>query len=60
MSDYQRQAQAGTDGGQVVQGSKAVFEYVEVFYNHIREHSALGYQSPVYTERDCQTVRPVS
>jgi transposase InsO family protein len=24
----------------------AVFEYIEVFYNRFRKHSALGYQSP--------------
>jgi putative transposase len=26
---------------------RAIFEYVEVFYNRVRFHSALGYQSPV-------------
>jgi putative transposase len=24
----------------------SIFEYVEVFYNRIRRHSALGYRSP--------------
>jgi len=29
------------------QARLAIFEYVEVFYNRVRLHSALGYQSPV-------------
>lgn len=29
------------------QARRAIFEYVEVFYNRVRFHSALGYQSPV-------------
>jgi putative transposase len=37
----------------------AVFEYVELFYNRIRMHSALGYQSPVQVEREYQPVRSV-
>ena len=28
----------------------AIFEYIEVFYNRIRRHSALGYQSPLAFE----------
>ena len=24
----------------------SLFEYIEVFYNRVRRHSALGYQSP--------------
>ena len=38
----------------------AVFEYVELFYNRIRMHSALGYRAPMQAERDYQTVRTVS
>ena len=33
------------------QTQSAIFEYVEVFYNRKRLHSALGYQSPVDFER---------
>ncbi|WP_287597031.1 IS3 family transposase, partial [Thermomonas sp.] len=38
----------------------AVFEYVELFYDRIRMHSALGYRAPMQAERDYQTVRTVS
>lgn len=38
----------------------AVFEYVELFYNRVRMHSALGYRSPIQAERGYQTVRSVS
>jgi transposase InsO family protein len=30
---------------------RAIFEYIEVFYNRKRRHSALGYQSPADYER---------
>lgn len=29
------------------QAMNSIFEYIEVFYNRIRKHSALGYKSPV-------------
>lgn len=38
----------------------AVFEYVELFYNRVRMHSALGYRAPMQAERDYPSVRSVS
>jgi transposase InsO family protein len=28
----------------------SIFEYIEVFYNRVRRHSAIGYQSPAQYE----------
>jgi putative transposase len=33
------------------QATQSIFEYIEVFYNRIRKHSALGYCSPVEFEQ---------
>ena len=33
-----------------VELSTAMFEYIEVFYNRQRRHSALGYVSPIQYE----------
>jgi putative transposase len=38
----------------------ALFEYIEVFYNRNRRHSALGYQSPDAFERRLPTTTPVA
>jgi putative transposase len=39
--DYQSRAEAKTD----------IFEYIEVFYNRVRRHSYLGYESPLVFEQ---------
>ena len=36
------------------EAAAAIFEYIEVFYNRIRKHSKLGYQSPVEFRRNHQ------
>ena len=36
---------------------RAIFEYIEVFYNRKRRHSSLGYLSPVQYERQVKTKR---
>jgi putative transposase len=38
----------------------AVFDYVELFYNRVRMHSALNYRAPVQAEHLYQPVRAVS
>ncbi|TNE52541.1 MAG: IS3 family transposase [Sphingomonadales bacterium] len=37
----------------IAAAKSAIFEYIEVFYNRKRRHSALGYLSPVEYERKC-------
>jgi len=33
-----------------MEAKQSIFEYIEVFYNRKRKHSALGYVSPVEFE----------
>ncbi len=35
---------------------RRLFEYLEIFYNRVRRHSALGYKSPVAFENELSTV----
>jgi putative transposase len=46
--DYETRAQARA----------SIVEYIEVFYNRQRRHSALGYQSPVAFEQQAREVAP--
>jgi transposase InsO family protein len=45
-STLKREAVGGRVFESVAQARAAVFEYIEVFYNRVRRHSALGYVSP--------------
>ena len=36
-------------------GAADLFEYIEVFYNRRRRHSALGYRSPMEYEESLKT-----
>jgi putative transposase len=37
----------------IAEAKSAIFEYIEIFYNRKRKHSALGYKSPADFERLC-------
>ncbi len=34
---------------------RKLFEYLEIYYNQVRRHSALGYKSPVAFENELST-----
>jgi transposase InsO family protein len=36
----------------VQEAKSGIFEYIEVFYNRLRRHSAIGYVSPAEFERN--------
>jgi transposase InsO family protein len=40
------------------QAAASIFEYVEAFYNRVRRHSSLGYQSPTEFERTHNPTHP--
>ncbi|RYV01842.1 hypothetical protein SOPP22_15925 [Shewanella sp. OPT22] len=37
----------------IEEAKSGIFEYIEIFYNRLRRHSALGYVSPAEYERIC-------
>lgn len=37
----------------IQEARSGIFEYIEVFYNRVRKHSAIGYVSPAEYERKC-------
>jgi transposase InsO family protein len=41
----------GEDYTTRAEARSSIFEYIEVFYNRVRRHSSLGYQSPIEYER---------
>jgi len=42
------------------EAKQSIFEYIEIFYNRIRKHSALGYRSPAQFEQHLNlTIPPV-
>jgi len=49
-----------TPGMTAAQVRQLVFEYVEIFYNRIRLHSALGYKSPDIVEQEYRTLKEAS
>ncbi len=35
----------------ISEAKSGIFEYIEIFYNRLRRHSAIGYVSPVEFEK---------
>ena len=46
VATFKAEAWSGAPPATRVQGVLRCFEYIEVFYNRARRHSALGYRSP--------------
>ena len=46
--------------GTWLQAKRAIFEYIEMWYNRKRKHSALGYLSPVEYELKLLQIRNVA
>ncbi len=42
------------------EAAAAIFEYIEVFYNRVRKHSKLGYQSPAEFRRNHLSAAPAA
>jgi putative transposase len=42
--------------GTKAEARREIFEYIETYYNHMRLHSALGYQAPVHYETEFSRV----
>jgi len=55
FSTLKRELVHGERYGTRKEARLSIFEYVEVFYNRMRRHSALGYRSPEQHDRSLKT-----